>query len=31
MPTCIIEDKPVGYLDRIGLGYGALSALNPRW
>ena len=25
----IIEDKPVGYLDRIGLGYGALSALNP--
>jgi crotonobetainyl-CoA:carnitine CoA-transferase CaiB-like acyl-CoA transferase len=25
----IIEDKPVGYLDRIQLGYGALSALNP--
>jgi crotonobetainyl-CoA:carnitine CoA-transferase CaiB-like acyl-CoA transferase len=25
----LIEDKPVGYLDRIGLGFGALSALNP--
>ncbi len=25
----IIEDKPVGYLDKIGLGYGALSSLNP--
>ena len=25
----VIEDKPVGYLDEIGLGYGALSALNP--
>jgi crotonobetainyl-CoA:carnitine CoA-transferase CaiB-like acyl-CoA transferase len=25
----IIEDKPVGYLDAMGLGYGALSALNP--
>jgi crotonobetainyl-CoA:carnitine CoA-transferase CaiB-like acyl-CoA transferase len=25
----IIEDKPVGYLEGIGLGYEALSALNP--
>jgi crotonobetainyl-CoA:carnitine CoA-transferase CaiB-like acyl-CoA transferase len=25
----IIEDKPVGYLEGIGLGYDALSALNP--
>jgi crotonobetainyl-CoA:carnitine CoA-transferase CaiB-like acyl-CoA transferase len=25
----LIEDKPAGYLDRIGLGFGALSALNP--
>jgi len=25
----IIEDKPVGYLDEIGVGYGALSSLNP--
>jgi crotonobetainyl-CoA:carnitine CoA-transferase CaiB-like acyl-CoA transferase len=25
----IIEDKPVGYLESIGLGYDALSALNP--
>ena len=25
----LIEDKPVGYLDRIGLGFSALSALNP--
>jgi len=25
----LIEDKPVGYLDRIGLGYNTLKALNP--
>jgi benzylsuccinate CoA-transferase BbsE subunit len=25
----IIEDKPAGYLDRIGLGFGALRAINP--
>jgi crotonobetainyl-CoA:carnitine CoA-transferase CaiB-like acyl-CoA transferase len=25
----VVEDKPAGYLDRIGLGSGALSALNP--
>jgi crotonobetainyl-CoA:carnitine CoA-transferase CaiB-like acyl-CoA transferase len=25
----LIEDKPVGYLESIGLGYRALSALNP--
>ncbi len=25
----IIEDKPVGYLDKVGVGYAALSSLNP--
>ncbi len=25
----LIEDKPVGYLDRLGLGYDTLRALNP--
>jgi crotonobetainyl-CoA:carnitine CoA-transferase CaiB-like acyl-CoA transferase len=25
----VIEDKPVGYMAAIGLGYAALSALNP--
>jgi crotonobetainyl-CoA:carnitine CoA-transferase CaiB-like acyl-CoA transferase len=25
----VVEDKPVGYLDRIGLGYAAISARNP--
>lgn len=25
----LIEDKPVGYLDEIGVGYAALSLLNP--
>ena len=25
----VLEDKPAGYLDGIGLGYGALSAVNP--
>lgn len=26
----LIEDKPVGYLDAIGLGYADLKTLNPR-
>jgi len=26
----LIEDKPVGYLDRLGLGYLALQRINPR-
>lgn len=25
----LIEDRPLGYLDRIGLGYQALQAINP--
>ena len=25
----LIEDKPVGYLDRLGLGFAALQAVNP--
>lgn len=25
----LIEDKPVGFLDRIGLGYASLKAINP--
>jgi len=25
----LIEDRPVGYLESLGLGYGALQALNP--
>jgi crotonobetainyl-CoA:carnitine CoA-transferase CaiB-like acyl-CoA transferase len=25
----VIEDSPVGYLDRLGVGYRALSVLNP--
>ena len=25
----LIEDKPAGFLERVGLGYGALQSLNP--
>src|SRR5882724_11391284 len=25
----LIEDRPVGYLDRIGVGYQVLQAINP--
>jgi crotonobetainyl-CoA:carnitine CoA-transferase CaiB-like acyl-CoA transferase len=25
----LVEDRPLGYLDRIGLGYGALQSINP--
>ncbi|HSF58405.1 MAG TPA: CoA transferase, partial [Candidatus Binatia bacterium] len=25
----LIEDRPLGYLDRIGVGYQALQAINP--